>query len=924
MFKLRILALTCIGALAACSGEPAAPQPTGDVGALLVIADVADSTATTAVYTITGEGLADPLTGTMPVVSGLVEGQLQVPVGAHDLTMKIFNGEQLLCEGRADDMVIATGRTSQVTLIPQCGPSAINIDSKGKRNHAPQIHAVFASARTVIFKEKIAISVSASDPDGDDLNYKWTEQVAGLGFTNKFAPATGWQAGPQEVTENKLTITVKDDRGGTTRSRLTIDLKGLATGAGTCDEPSRIRVGDTVRGFTLGNASDHNAVGPECGFDAAADQPEHVFKLRLTTRQDVSISVANSAFNARVYVRRTACADPAAQIACDGFSQRVDLVDAEPGDYYIFVDGADLFAAPFEFRLSVFSGAQPENCANFNDDDGDTLQDCADPDCADAAGCRACVFDCDPVPNDCFGGQCNPFQGVCDTFIRFGESCDSDSDPATDEICGVGQDAGRCVPDTTVCGNAIVENGEQCDDGNQVPADGCDPDCIVRAVCGNGLPEGEEQCDDGNTTDGDGCRADCTVETVCGNGIPEFPEECDDGNSNGGDGCDPSCRVELCGGISCDDGNPCTVNGCDPSTETCTVTNLPDNASCELDGIPETAETCQVGQCVAPPPDPALMILDTAVLADPAFSFRAMQDRMASDGNGAALFEQWATTLTVPTTVENGRVAQARPGFTRFFNSLGRDGTGAVDLAAIDFLPAAMVNRFDLRTAGNCGENRLVFTKVSGASDGANRMTMIFEFVVPDDGSNCRNAIARWTALRDLGGDALRVAAAELLETFAVPGNLNQFRTNEFIDAGLWELREFHLVDGQMVPFPVMDSPPFELGQDPVFRQFVIQNAGALNRGAREIGLIPLSFLDAATQVSGQSIGFGNIVPSLPGLEQNVNVMSCSGCHSTNTGTGFVHIIERTVDGPAQLSQFMRSELDFRGQGLEIFLDSTP
>ena len=117
------------------------------------------------------------------------------------------------------------------------------------------------------------------------------------------------------------------------------------------------------------------------------------------------------------------------------------------------------------------------------------------------------------------------------------------------------------------CGNAVVEGAEQCDDGNQTPGDGCEPDCTVTpAVCGDGMIDGGEACDDGNTMDGDECSADCLTATpkqVCGNGVVEAPEACDDGNMDAGDGCEPDCTLTppACGngkvdpGEQCDDGN---------------------------------------------------------------------------------------------------------------------------------------------------------------------------------------------------------------------------------------------------------------------------------------------------------------------------------------------------------------------------------
>ncbi|HBH20321.1 MAG TPA: hypothetical protein DEB30_00975 [Candidatus Peribacter riflensis] len=55
-----------------------------------------------------------------------------------------------------------------------------------------------------------------------------------------------------------------------------------------------------------------------------------------------------------------------------------------------------------------------------------------------------------------------------------------------------------------ICGNGVMETGEECDDGNAIDTDGCLNICRA-AVCGNGIVEGRESCDDGNLTAGDGC-----------------------------------------------------------------------------------------------------------------------------------------------------------------------------------------------------------------------------------------------------------------------------------------------------------------------------------------------------------------------------------------------------------------------------------
>ncbi len=133
-----------------------------------------------------------------------------------------------------------------------------------------------------------------------------------------------------------------------------------------------------------------------------------------------------------------------------------------------------------------------------------------------------------------------------------------------------------------VCGNGMLESGEQCDDGNVVNGDGCNATCglevgfkcpmpgspCVAATCGNGMVEGLEQCDDGPwTADStgtvkdrpyDGCyqckrEVNCPVgagpgptacTAVCGDGLLFPGETCDDGNTTNGDGCSSTCTIE--------------------------------------------------------------------------------------------------------------------------------------------------------------------------------------------------------------------------------------------------------------------------------------------------------------------------------------------------------------------------------------------
>ncbi len=71
-----------------------------------------------------------------------------------------------------------------------------------------------------------------------------------------------------------------------------------------------------------------------------------------------------------------------------------------------------------------------------------------------------------------------------------------------------------------ICGNGVVDPGEQCDDNNSVSGDGCSSQCMTEGgsgeipFCGDSrINQSSEECDDGNTTAGDGCSSGCRLES---------------------------------------------------------------------------------------------------------------------------------------------------------------------------------------------------------------------------------------------------------------------------------------------------------------------------------------------------------------------------------------------------------------------------
>ena len=191
----------------------------------------------------------------------------------------------------------------------------------------------------------------------------------------------------------------------------------------------------------------------------------------------------------------------------------------------------------------------PETC-----DDGNLINgDGCDETCSVEPGyyCPLPGMECVPIETceqDC------PDEALCgDGIIQWGEQCDD----------GVNDGAyGMCTPECRLgayCGDGIVQNDispetgrpyEACDDGvNDGGYEDCAPGCLLGPRCGDGIVQlGYEACDDGEENGLYGkCARDCSAVRRCGDGILQSSDEiCDDGNDVNDDFCDNQCR---CGTI---------------------------------------------------------------------------------------------------------------------------------------------------------------------------------------------------------------------------------------------------------------------------------------------------------------------------------------------------------------------------------------
>ncbi|CAD8162503.1 unnamed protein product [Paramecium octaurelia] len=233
------------------------------------------------------------------------------------------------------------------------------------------------------------------------------------------------------------------------------------------------------------------------------------------------------------------------------------------------------------------------------------------------AQCQICI---DNICYKCYPGQIlilGNCQDICGDQISpytLEECvCDLNCEECINNICYSCKSNLKLLDNECIgtCGDLVVQESEDCDDGNDIEFDGCfycryscPIGCIncekgkcldlclpgfyfmnkvCSPICGDSIIAGNEQCEDNNTQEYDGCYLckfscplncyecidgtcfNCNIgfqlienqcSNVCGDGLLSVEEQCDDGNQDSGDGCTKTCQVEI--DWICDQGKYCT------------------------------------------------------------------------------------------------------------------------------------------------------------------------------------------------------------------------------------------------------------------------------------------------------------------------------------------------------------------------------
>ena len=350
------------------------------------------------------------------------------------------------------------------------------------------------------------------------------------------------------------------------------------------------------------------------------------------------------------------------------------------GSAYLVVDSISTLNEPIDYRISIECFAIScndgrlrgfEQCEDGNTEDGDGCSSLCeleegftcynDYSASPITSCR---------PTTCGDLHAQGFEQCEDGNTEDGDGCSSSCQFEPGFICGQTLESELYTCRPIVCGNGLRGSYEYCDDGNTEDGDGCSSSCEFEDgficeldyesfpvsschlfMCGDGIIDDGEECEDGNIENNDGCSSSCEFEPgficennyesspitnchflMCGDGIIDYNEECEDGNTENNDGCSSSCEFEdgfvcendyefspitschflMCGdgiiddGEECDDGNLENEDGCSPDclNETswaCETTfeSTPNTYDCRRvicnDGIIDGEEECEDG-----------------------------------------------------------------------------------------------------------------------------------------------------------------------------------------------------------------------------------------------------------------------------------------------------------------------------------------
>lgn len=252
--------------------------------------------------------------------------------------------------------------------------------------------------------------------------------------------------------------------------------------------------------------------------------------------------------------------------------------------------------------------------------------------------------------------------------------------------------------------------------------------------------------------------------------------------------------------------------------------------------------------------------------------------------------------------------------------------TGHVlDMAKAPFRLNAIVNRTDLRDEvadEPFGEGRLVFSATDGVGDDpASKdfpLSVIFEYRLPTtrsmaDWAKVWHSLGQHQAFDESFRAELETLTSSFVKRGANPAAANgsalaQIRSNESLFNWIWQVREFAPdATGQLRMRPLRNTPAAQLNESPILRDFITQNADAIQKNRFEMP-------EAMRAGSADEVQFSW---SIPGVDEPLRKAfasnTCNGCHAVeNPSIDTVFHISPFRRGQARISPYLNDQLAHR------------
>lgn len=281
-------------------------------------------------------------------------------------------------------------------------------------------------------------------------------------------------------------------------------------------------------------------------------------------------------------------------------------------------------------------------------------------------------------------------------------------------------------------------------------------------------------------------------------------------------------------------------------------------------------------------------------------------------------FSQWSATVD-----SNGHTLEPRNALAVIREVWPKAPNGALIRDQSPYRLIAILFRLDLRNPDSpAGEGRFVFQLSEPFTEIPIESYVIFEFALASPGETVKfwaQRIQDLSQTTDLNSYKVKLEA--MTESFAVAEKLRFVRTNDFVFAPIWELRNFTYdsIARRLVATPIPGTPhsDFDTTKRSELEVWIISQSLT----SRDTTLVlPSTMQTTVAPLPSEFYTWleGSRVPTP--ARRIFAQQTCNGCHGIETETRFTHFFKDSFQEVTKTSDFLARELEKRNADLIALL----